>query len=254
VVIIMVRTSADVEQVIAGPNGVLEGLKPGQTVIDMSTIAPSVSRRMAERVHAAGGKMLDAPVTRGQPAAIAGTLAVMVGGDPAVLDEHRDVLRAMATDIIHCGPNGMGEVVKLVNNQMVGVITAAVCEGLVMGVKAGAPLETMLELLHNGSARNFLLDEFMPRKALRGDFTPGFTVDLMSKDLDLALELGREINVPMIATAVARQLFGQVQAQGHGSDDQTALLRLIEEFAGVQVRLGQAARAEQPARPAAPPA
>ncbi|MBI4507747.1 MAG: NAD(P)-dependent oxidoreductase [Chloroflexi bacterium] len=253
VVVIMVRTSADVEQVIAGADGVLDGLKSSQTVIDMSTIAPSVTRRLAERVHAAGGRMLDAPVTRGQPGAIAGTLAVMVGGDPAVLEAHRDVLRAMATDIIHCGPNGIGQVVKLTNNLIAGVVNQAVSEGLVMGVKAGARLDTLLNLLHNGSARNYLLDEFYPRKALRGDFTPGFTVDLMAKDLDLALELGREINVPLIATAICRQLLGQAQAQGRGGLDQSGVLAVLEEMAGIEVRLPEVASAEGGARPAAPP-
>lgn len=253
VVIIMVRTSADVEQVIAGPNGVLEGLQPNQTVIDMSTIAPSVARRLAERVHAAGGTMLDAPVTRGQPGAIAGTLAVMVGGDPAVLEAQRDVLRCMATDIIHCGPNGLGQVVKLVNNLIVGVVNQAISEGLVMGVKAGARLETLLSLLHHGSARTYLLDEFYPRKALRGDFTPGFTIDLLAKDLDLALELGREINVPLVATALCRQLLGQAQAQGRGGLDQTSMLAVLEELAGVQVRLPEAVSAGSEARSAAPP-
>lgn len=237
VVILMVRTSAEAEEVIAGSGGVLEGLRPGGVVIVMSTIAPSVVRRLAQDVRAAGGHMLDAPVTRGTPAAIAGTLATMVGGEPAVLEAHRDVLRAMATDILYCGPSGVGAVTKLVNNLILGIIAEGLCEGLVLGVKAGAPLETLLNVLHQGSARTWLLDEYFSQKVLRGDVSQGGSVEVVCKDLDLALELGREEDVPLVAGALCRQLFGQLKALGHGADDYTTLLLPLEQMAGVRLRL-----------------
>lgn len=238
VVVLMVRTSGEVEQVIAGPGGILEGLRAGGTVIVMSTIAPAVVRRLAERVRAAGAHPLDAPVTRGTPAAEAGTLATMVGGEPAVLEAQRDVLRTMATDILYCGPTGSGAVTKLVNNLILGIIAQGLCEGLVLGVKAGVPLETLLEVLHHGSARTWLLDVYFPQKVLRGDISQGGSVDVLCKDLDLALELAREQDVPLVAGALCRQLFGQLQALGHGADDYTALLLPLEQTAGIQVRLG----------------
>ena len=236
VVVLMVTNSPDVERLVAGADGLLDGARNGLVIVDMSTIAPSVSRSMAERCRQQGVSFLDAPVSGGTQGAEAGTLTIMVGGENAAFERARPVLEAMGGRIFHVGPSGAGEVIKLVNNLLVGVIAAATAEALVLGVKAGADVQTMADVVGASTGASWQLANQFPLRAFNGTFAPGFMTDLLVKDLGLALDLGAEGRVPLLLTAVARQLFGESQAEGYGRDDYTSVLRVLESVAGVSVR------------------
>jgi len=237
VVITMLPSPAEVEAVALGAAGIREGLARGGIFIDMSTTGPATTGRVAQAMAEAGIAMLDAPVSRGQEGARAGTLSIMVGGDQTAFARVEPILRCMGTDIFYCGVNGMGAATKLVNNLIQGTITGIVAEGLVLGVKAGIALPTLLQVLGASSADNFVLRHFFPDKALRGDFEPGGTVYTVHKDLGLALELGDALQVPLMLGALAHQLYGTLRGKGHGDRDFTTLITLIEEAAGVTARL-----------------
>ncbi|HEX9015523.1 MAG TPA: NAD(P)-binding domain-containing protein, partial [Chloroflexota bacterium] len=155
VVITMLPSSPDVEKVVLGEAGVLEGLKPGSVLIEMSTIDPAVTKAVAARVGAKGGRMLDAPVGRNSFSAAEGTLSIMVGGDAATLEECRPILATMGSSIVHCGPAGAGEAMKLTHNLMGCLIDTAIAEGLALGAKAGLSPEAMLSVIGNGGASSF---------------------------------------------------------------------------------------------------
>ena len=237
VVITMLPSPRVVEAVALGEGGLRGALARGAVYIDMSTVGPATIRRIASAFEADGVAVLDAPVSRGQHGAIDGTLSIMVGGPRDAFESVRDVFAALGTDVVHCGASGMGQVFKLVNNLIQGTITLAVAEGLVMGVKAGADLETLLRVLGASSASNYVLEHFFPRKALRGDFEPGGTVDVVRKDLELAVALGNELGVPTPLASLAHQLYGVAHGRGLGERDFTAMLTLVEDGAGVTVRL-----------------
>lgn len=236
VIITIVTNSPDVQQIVEGPSGILEGGRRGLTVVDMSTIAPAVTRSLAQRCGEQGISFLDAPVSGGTQGAAAGTLTIMVGGDEAALDRVRPVLEAMGKNIFHVGPSGAGEVIKLVNNMLVGVIAAGVAEAFVLGVKAGADVETMTRVVQASTGASWQLGNQFPLRAFTGTFEPGFMADLLAKDLDLALDLGAEERAALFLTGLARQLYTEVQGAGYGRDDYTSVLRVLEAAAGVEVR------------------
>jgi 3-hydroxyisobutyrate dehydrogenase len=236
IVILMVTNSPDVEGLVAGPEGILQTPHEGLVIVDMSTISPSVSRDMATRCGEQGVFFLDAPVSGGTQGAQAGTLSIMVGGDSSAFDRARPVLDAMGAKIFHVGPSGAGEVIKLANNILVGSIAAATAEALVLGVKAGADLEVMAEVIGVSTGASWQLSNQFPLRAFTGGFQPGFMTNLLAKDLDLALELAAEQRTPLLMTAIARQLYTEAQGAGYGRDDYTSVLRVLEEAAGVTVR------------------
>lgn len=236
VVITIVTNSPDVEEVVRGPAGVLEGSHEGLVVADMSTISPGVSRAIAQAAAERGVVFLDAPVSGGTQGAEAGTLTIMVGGDAAGLERARPVLEAMGKNIFHVGESGAGEVVKLVNNVLVGAIAAATAEALVLGKSAGADVEMMAKVVGASTGASWQLANQFPLRAFSGTFRPGFMTDLLCKDLDLALALGSEQRSPLFLTALARQLYGEAQAAGYGRDDYTSVLRILEAVADVAVR------------------
>jgi len=239
VLILIVTSSSDVQELVAGPQGVLEGASGGTVIVDMSTIAPSVSRSLYERSKERGAHFLDAPVSGGTQGAEAGTLTVMVGGDAEAFERVRPVLEAMGKNVFHVGPSGAGEVIKLVNNILVGVIAAGTAEAFVLGVKAGADVETMARVVGLSAGASWQLANQFPLRAFSGTFHPGFMTDLLCKDLGLALDLGEENGSPLFLTALARQLYGEAQAAGYGRDDYTSVLRVLEGVAGVSVRSDQ---------------
>ena len=242
VVMLVVTNSPDVEELVTGPKGILEGAAPGTVVVDMSTIAPAVSRSLAARCKERGVPFLDAPVSGGTQGAAAGTLAIMVGGEREAFERVQPVLQAMGTNIFHVGPSGAGEVIKLVNNILVGVIAAATAEAFVLGVKAGGDVETMSQVVGVSAGASWQLANQFPLRAFNGSFQPGFMTDLLSKDLSLALELGAQNQSPLFLTALARQLYGEAQAAGYGRDDYTSVLRILESVAGVSVRATNTAK------------
>ncbi|HEY4386881.1 MAG TPA: NAD(P)-dependent oxidoreductase [Ktedonobacteraceae bacterium] len=240
-VITMVPNSPQVEEVVTAPNGLLEGLHKDLIIVDMSTIAPEVSRKLARMVADKGGHFLDAPVSGGSQGAVNGTLTIMVGGDKAIFERALPAFEAMGKkeNIFYIGASGAGEVVKLVNNMLCGTIAASVAEALVLGVKAGADVETMARVIGVSTGASWQLANQFPMRAFNGSFKPGFMTDLLHKDLGLALDLAATNQTPVAMTALARQLFDMSRAAGHGRDDYTALLEVLEGFAGVEVRTKQ---------------
>lgn len=244
VIITMLPTGDVVEAVMTEPGGVFEGASDGALVIDMSTIEPAVSRELAEKARARGVAMLDAPVSGGDVGAHAGTLSIMVGGDAREFERARPVFEALGTTITHVGPHGAGQVVKACNQVVVGVTFAAVSEALVLGSKAGIDPAVILDVLGGGLAGNRIMVA-RRQNFLNHDFTPGFTVDLHHKDLNIALATGEELQVPLAFTAAVQQMLRQLQAQGNGGWDHSGLMTLVE---------GAAAHAVGPANRGASPA
>jgi 3-hydroxyisobutyrate dehydrogenase len=238
IVITMVPNSMQVEEVVAGPQGVLEGARKDLIIIDMSTIAPATSRKLAEAAAAQGVHFLDAPVSGGSQGAVNGTLTIMVGGDKEILERARPVLEAMGKkeNIFYVGPTGTGEIVKIINNMLTGTIAASVSEAFVLGVKAGADVDTMAKIISVSTGASWQLSNQFPLRAFTGSFKPGFMADLLHKDLGLALDLAAENQTPIAMTALARQMYEMVRAAGYGRDDYTALMKVLEQMAGIEVR------------------
>jgi 3-hydroxyisobutyrate dehydrogenase len=238
IVITMVPNSPQVEEVVTGDNGIFAGAHKGLIIIDMSTISPTVSRALAQQASEKGLHFLDAPVSGGSQGAKNGTLTIMVGGEKEIFDKAFPVLAAMGKkeNIVHVGPNGAGEIVKIVNNMLTGTIAASIAEALVLGVKAGADVETMARIIGTSTGASWQLANQFPLKAFNGSFQPGFMTNLLHKDLSLALDLAAENEVPVAMTTLARQLYERAQAEGYGTDDYTSILRVLEENAGVEVR------------------
>jgi 3-hydroxyisobutyrate dehydrogenase len=237
-VITMLPNSSQVEEVVSGPQGVLEGARKGLTIVDMSTIAPSVSRKLAEVAAKSAVHFLDAPVSGGSQGAINGTLTIMVGGQREIFEQARGVLEAMGKpeNIFYVGPQGAGEVVKLVNNILVGAISAAIAESFVLGVKAGAGAETMARIIGVSTGASWQLANQFPMRAFNGSFQPGFMTDLLHKDLGLALDLAADLRTPAAITSLTRQMYEMARASGFGREDYTSVMKVLEEMAGVQVR------------------
>ena len=238
VVITMLPNAPDVEEVVLGAGGALEGAAAGAIIADMSTIAPAASRRLAEACTQRGVAFLDAPVSGGSIGAERGTLTIMVGGDPQAFATCRPVFEAMgrAENIFHVGPSGTGEVVKLANNLLCGVIAAASAEALVLGVKNGVDVPTLAQIIGVSSGASWQLSNVFPARVWDGSFTPGFMTDLLLKDLGLALDLADEGRVPLRLTELAREMYEASRAAGHGRDDYSAVVTLLEDAAGVKVR------------------
>lgn len=225
-----VTNSGDVEEVALGPNGVIEGARPGSVYIDCSTIAPEMARKVAAALAKRDVAMLDAPVSGGDIGAQAGTLAVMVGGEAATFERCLPVLEAMGKTIVHVGPSGAGQVVKLCNQIAGGLNLLAAAEAVGLARRAGVDPEKMLEVVSAGAAGSWMLSNLAPR-AVRGDFAPGFMVDLMQKDLRLVLDAANETHTPLPGTALVSQLFQAIQAEGRGSDGTQALVDAIAKLA-----------------------
>lgn len=238
IAISMVPDSPQVEEVVAGPQGFLEGARKGLILVDMSTIAPSVSRKLAQQAATQGVHFLDAPVSGGSQGAVNGALTIMVGGELATFERALPVLEAMgkAENIFYVGPNGSGEVVKIVNNILCGAIAAAIAESFVLGVKAGADVETMAKIIGVSSGASWQLAHQFPLRAFNGSFQPGFMTDLLYKDLGLALELAQQNEVPSEMTALTRRMYEQARTAGFGREDYTSLLKVLEREADIQVR------------------
>ncbi|HEY7205306.1 MAG TPA: NAD(P)-binding domain-containing protein [Methylomirabilota bacterium] len=236
VVLTILPASADVEAVVLGPAGVAEGARPGLALVEMSTIDPHVTKRVAAALAARGLRMLDAPVGRPSTFAESAELAFMVGGDAALLEEVRPVLLAMGNTIFHCGGTGMGATMKAVNNLLSITTLAVTGEALVLGAKAGLTADVMLEVFRRTAASNAHLHMTYPDKALKGDFSPMFMVDLAHKDLSVGLALGAAQQVPLPLGALAREMFTTARARGRGRLDWTAVITVLEDEAGVKVR------------------
>jgi|LSQX01.1.fsa_nt_gb 3-hydroxyisobutyrate dehydrogenase-like beta-hydroxyacid dehydrogenase len=228
---------AAVEQVLTGPEGVLAGAErpagqPSLVIVDCSTIAPATSQRLAEQARARGAELLDAPISGGQAGALAGTLAVMVGGSPAAYQRALPALQAVGRSITHVGPNGAALAVKLGNNLVVAAELVAIAEALALAKASGVDTAVAQRIMAASTARSYILNERVPGTMLTGNLAPAFRLELLRKDLGLALEHGMALGVPMFATAEVHQLYTQAQGLGKGALDSTAIVQLYEEALG----------------------
>jgi len=234
VVVTIVSDTPDVESVILGENGVIEGIKPNSTVIDMSTISPEVTQKIAARLNEKGAHMLDAPVSGGEQGAISGTLSIMVGGDAEIFECCKPIFQAMGKNIIHVGSIGMGQTVKLMNQILVGGTLSAVVEALIFAQKSGVNLEKAIDAVKGGAASSWQLTNLAPR-IIKRDFQPGFMIDLMQKDLNLVMETAEVAKIPLPVTSLIHQMFYSLQCAGEGRAGTQALVKALERLAGVQV-------------------
>lgn len=235
VVITCLPDSPDVEKVMLGPAGVIEGGHPGLKVIDMSTIAPAAAVRIAEKLAERDIRWLDAPVSGGDIGAQQGTLAIMVGGDEAVFEECLDLFRAMGKNIVRVGGNGAGQVAKACNQIVVAGTMAAMGEALVLAAKAGADVAQVVEAIRGGAARCWALEVRAPQ-ILRRDLGPGFKAHMQYKDLNIVLDAGKTYQVSLPVTGTVRELYSAMMAAGRGELDNSAVVTVLEDLAHVQVR------------------
>lgn len=236
VVITMLPNFDVVQSVLDGADGVLAGVREAAVIIDMSTVAPNQTRRMAALAKEKGVSYLDAPVSGGVGGAAKGALTIMVGGPAVVIEQVMGIFNVLGKRVYRVGDVGAGDAIKLVNNLLLGVNMAAVAEAMVVGVKAGLDPQVLLEIISSSSGSSYALETKMPKFIMKGNFDPGFAIDLQFKDLELATQTGKDLGVPLILTNLAQQIFEQARAAGLGGEDISAVIKVWEKFAGVEVR------------------
>ncbi|GAB2474507.1 2-hydroxy-3-oxopropionate reductase [Xylanimonas ulmi] len=236
-VLTMLPNSPQVTEVVLGDGGVIEGVHAGLAFVDMSSIAPAVSREVARALAARGVPMLDAPVSGGEPFAVAGTLSFMVGGPQETFDACRDVLGAMGSSVVRVGDIGAGNIAKLANQAIVAVNIAAVAEALVMAQKAGVDPEAVVSAISGGLAGSNVMSAKAPMMLDRS-FAPGFRINLHLKDLTNVIATSHEHASPMPLTAAVFELMTELKAHGYEAEDHSALLRTYESAAATQLRRG----------------
>lgn len=231
----MVATTAQVEAVMTGENGILHGAADGHVVLSMSTIDPFVARRLHDQLARSGITMLDAPVSGGTTGATAGTLSVMVGGERAAFEACQDIFQVVGSSVFYIGDSGQGLAMKLVNNMLVQVNLVAVCEALVMGVKAGLDPQTIYEVVKNSTGYSATFESRVP-KIIAGDFTPGGTVDISYKDQELETAFAKQLGVPIFLANVSQQVYQMARAAGLNTQDHSAIIQVLQRLAGVTVQ------------------
>lgn len=234
VIFTCVSDTPDVEAVILGENGVLSGARAGALVVDMSTISPEATRRIAAKLAERGVHFLDAPISGGSEGAERGTLSIMVGGDEAHVARALPYFQAMGKTITHVGKVGDGQSVKLVNQILVVVTMLGVSEALLFAQASGLDLEKTLQAVAGGAAGSWMLSH-RGTQAIARDFRPGFTIDLQQKDLRLVLEAADAQGVPAIATSLVFNLYRTLQQAGLGHEGNHALIKALERLAGFTV-------------------
>ena len=234
ITITCVSDTPDVEAVILGENGVIQGAQAGALVIDMSTISPQATQAIAAKLAEGGVQMLDAPVSGGSEGAARGTLSIMVGGAAAQVERAMPVFQAMGKTITHVGGTSAGQTVKLVNQILVVGNMLAAAEALLFAQAGGVDLEKALAAVVGGAAGSWMLSNRGPQVLAR-DWRPGFTIDLQQKDIRLVLSAADELGVPLPGTALIFQLYRTLQAQGLGAEGNHALVKALEHLAGFEI-------------------
>ena len=232
IIVTMVSDTPDVEEVVLGANGVIHGAPQGAIVIDMSTISPAATRQMADELGQKGIKMLDAPVSGGPEGAQNGTLAIMVGGDAADFKRALPILDAMGKTVTHVGPIGAGQITKAINQIIISGTYLTVAEGLTLGIKAGLDMQKVIQAISGGAASSWVLHN-RGINVVNNTYPLGFRVKLHHKDLGIALETARELEVTLPATALVEQIENGLIARGYGDDDVSAIGRSIREQSGI---------------------
>ena len=236
VLITCLPDSEVVAAVMRADDGVMAGIGAGSTVIDMSTISPTVTEELAEELAALDVAMLDAPISGGEEGAIEGTLSIMVGGEAAVLEDVRPILEVLGGTVTHCGGNGAGQVTKACNQIVVANTMAAVSEALVFAHRAGADLEAVVEAISGGAAGCWTLDNRAPNM-IHGEFDPGFFAEYQYKDLRIATDAGEAFGAPMPQTSLAHELYKTMVQNGMERDDNSGVMQVLEMMAGGEARV-----------------
>jgi len=226
-----VSDTSDVEQVILGDNGVIEGVQAGSVVVDMSTVSPSATRAMAERLRAAGAEMLDAPVSGGDIGARDGTLSIMVGGPEQAFERVRPLFEVMGKNIVHIGDNGAGQVCKACNQVLVAQTIAGVGEALLLAASSGVDAAKVRDALLGGFAYSRIL-EVHGKRMLDDDFTPGFKAALHQKDMRIVLEAANELGIALPGAAQVAQFLNALVGDGQGDLDSAAIYRIQRTLNG----------------------
>lgn len=233
-IITMLPNSPHVKTVVLEKGGVLEGAAPGSILIDMSSIAPLASQEIGKACEKKGVRMIDAPVSGGEPKAIDGTLSIMVGGDKAVYEQVYDILKTMGASVVYCGNIGAGNTTKLANQVIVALNIAAVSEAFVLAKKAGVDPKFVFEAIKGGLAGSTVMNAKIPM-ILEGNYKPGFKIDLHIKDLNNALETGHNVGAPLPLTAEVMEMLQTLHADGLGQSDHSAIVKYYEKIVGERV-------------------
>jgi 3-hydroxyisobutyrate dehydrogenase len=233
IIVTIVSDTPDVEEVVLGANGIIQGAAEGSIVIDMSTISPAATRQMAEELSKKSIKMLDAPVSGGPEGAQNGTLAIMVGGDAADFKRALPILDAMGKTVTHVGPIGAGQITKAINQIIISGTYLTVAEGLTLGIKAGLDMQKVIQAISGGAASSWVLHN-RGINVVNNTYPLGFRVKLHHKDLRIALDTARELEVTLPATALVMQIENGLIARGYGDDDVSAIGRAIREQSGLE--------------------
>jgi 2-hydroxy-3-oxopropionate reductase len=235
VIITMLPNSPHVKEAVLGPGGVIEGIKAGAVVVDMSSIAPAASQEVGAALKAKGVSFLDAPVSGGEPKAVDGTLAIMVGGDKAVFEKVKPILEKMGSSVTLVGDIGSGNVTKLANQIIVALNIAAVSEAFVLATKAGVNPESVFSAIKGGLAGSTVMNAKAPM-ILDGNFKPGFRIELHIKDLQNALDTAHNLGVPVPLTASVMETLQSLKTDGFAANDHSAIVRFYEKLAKIEVR------------------
>lgn len=223
-------------EVIAGDNGILAGLSEGALIAETSTVSPGLVQELAPEAARHGAELLDAAVSGGVHGAEAGTLTLMVGGSTEGFERLRPALEPFGKNIFHCGGSGMGMLFKVINNMLSHVNLAALAEAMALGVTAGADPDLLCDVIAVSSGRSAQIDDRLRKHILPGDFTPGMTTDLATKDSVLCLELARQLQVPTFIASATHHVYEMALAKGYGPQEYASLIRLWEEWLGIEVR------------------
>lgn len=235
VIITMVPDSLDVEKVALGKDGIIEGAKAGSIVIDMSSISPVVSQKVAVELGKKRIKMLDAPVSGGEAGAIKGNLAIMVGGEQEVFDQCQDIFKAMGKSIVRVGNIGAGGYTKLANQIIAAINMEAIGEAFVLGVKAGVDPNLIFQAIRGGLAGSNMMESRGPA-VMERNFKPGFKLKLHLKDLNNALAAAKDLGVPLPITSLVQQMMLALTTSGKGEDDNGSLVKFLEDLARVEIK------------------
>ena len=238
-IITMLPNGQIVEAVVAGEQGILAGARAGLCIIDMSSVAPGTTRKLESLSAAKGVEYIDAPVSGGVKGAQDGALTIMVGGKPELVEKCMPLLEAMGKKIKYVGDSGAGDAVKMVNNLLLAANMAAAAEAFVLGAKLGLDSQVLYNVISESSGSSYALKAKMPNFVFKGNFAPGFTIDLQYKDLELAVQSGKEAQVPMLLANVVQQLYEQARAAGLGKEDISAIIKPLESLNQISVRTAQ---------------
>jgi 2-hydroxy-3-oxopropionate reductase len=235
VIVTMLPNSPHVKEVVLGPNGILEGARPGTIIVDMSSIAPLAAKEVAAKAAEKGVEMLDAPVSGGEPKAIEGTLSIMVGGKKEIFEKCHSILSKMGTSVVLCGDIGAGNTTKLANQIIVALNIAAMSEALVLGAKAGVNPETIFKAIRGGLAGSTVLEAKAPM-VLSGNFKPGFRIELHIKDLANALDTAHEVGAPLPLTSQVMEILQALKVDGKAGNDHSGIIQFYENLAKIAAR------------------